>query len=736
MSRQQLLQGFHLGTIEINSSVSILSKDGKTTYFVGDDNYFSHSDEDANARRFVLAQLMVNRHVRPVEIERSALAIPHRTLMHWLRKLEDQDASVFFRNPVRFRCAVMTPEKITECARLMAHGLSVSAVARETGINESTLRKAVKAGRMPLLEKLGEAYRDSATDKSSRSQADAQAASGMGVACTRADERVAAAVGVIHGAATRFESCRDVLHGGLLVGLPALCANGLLSGLDKHLRLPKGFYSAMHVLTLLGFMALGRIRRPEALRGVPPAERGKVLGLDRCPEVKTLRRKVATMAEEGDVVAWMHECSRTWMEDDPEEAGYLYLDGHVRVYNGSKANLPHRYVSRQRLCLRGTTDYWINDALGRPFFVVSKPISGGLGEALLEDILPALLNEVPGQPTEAELKANPLLHRFAIIFDREGSTPFLFTKLWEKRIGAITYLKNVKDVWPEVEFIQTQVDKPSGGSTAMLIASRTTKFGANKTSLPVLEVRRLLPSGHQTAIITTLRTLAPEVIAGRMFARWCQENFFGYMMQHYDLDGLVQYGIDSLPGTLKVVNPARKKLDKDLAEKRREITRQRIQLASVSMENDADSITEKGEHLQSLQLMEAEYKATRLLRRETKKKIQISDLPEEQRPTGLKPNAKMLTDTAKMIAYRAETALVSLLFPLLGKEADARALVREILVSSADLEPDSAANTLTVRLHRMTCATHDAAVASLFIQLNDLGFHHPQTGMRMRYELV
>ena len=736
MSRQQLLQGFHPGTIEINSTVSILSKGGKTIYFVAGDNYFSHLDGDENASRFVLAQLMANRHVRPVEIERSSLAIPHRTLMHWLRKIEEQDASVFFRDPVRFRGAVMTSEKLAECARLMARGLSVSATAREAGINESTLRKAVKAGRVPQLEQLADAHRDSATDKSSRSREDARAASGMGVACTRADERVAAAVGVIHGAATRFESCRDVLHGGLLVGLPALCANGLLSGLGKHLRLPRGFYGAMHVLTLLGFMALGRIRRPEALRSVPPGELGKVLGLDRCPEVKTLRRKVAMMAEQGDMSAWMHECSRSWMEDDPQEAGYLYLDGHVRVYNGSKANLPHRYVSRQRLCLRGTTDYWLNDALGRPFFVVSKPVSGGLGDVLLEDILPVLLVEVPGQPAEAELEANPLLHRFAVVFDREGSTPFLFAKLWEKRIGAITYRKNVNDDWPEAEFVETQVDKPGGGRTAMLIASRTTKFGADKISIPVLEVRRLLPSGHQTAIVTTLRTLPPEVVAGRMFARWCQENFFGYMMQHYDLDGLVQYGIYSLPGTLEVVNPARKKLDKDLAERRRLITRQRAKLASVPMENDAQAITEKSEHLQSLQTMEAEYKAMRLLRRETKKKIKISALPEEQRPTGLNPDAKMLADTVKMIAYRAETALVSLLFPRLGKEADARAVVREILVSSADLEPDPAANTLIVRLHRMACATHDAAVASLFTQLNELGFHHPQTGMRVRYELV
>ena len=33
------------------------------------------------------------------------------------------------------------------------------------------------------------------------------------------------------------------------------------------------------------------------------------------------------------------------MEAGPEEAGYLYVDGHVRVYNGELATLPQRFVS-------------------------------------------------------------------------------------------------------------------------------------------------------------------------------------------------------------------------------------------------------------------------------------------------------------------------------------------------------------------------------------------------------
>ena len=73
-------------------------------------------------------------------------------------------------------------------------------------------------------------------------------------------------------ASTRIKRVCDVPMDGLLAGLPALCANGLLSGLDKHLCLPKGFYSALHILLTLAFMALGRIRRPEGLRHIAPGE--------------------------------------------------------------------------------------------------------------------------------------------------------------------------------------------------------------------------------------------------------------------------------------------------------------------------------------------------------------------------------------------------------------------------------------------------------------------------------
>jgi hypothetical protein len=346
------------------------------------------------------------------------------------------------------------------------------------------------------------------------------------------------------------------------------------------------------------------------------------------------------------------------------------------------------------------------------------------------------LASVPSQPSEAELAADPLRHRFVVIFDREGSSHRLLSKLWDRRIGAITYRKAVKDLWPENEFSEIEVPVPGGGATRMKLASRQTVLSTGDASIPVLEIRRLTPTGHQTAIITTARGLNSPVVAGRMFSRWCQENFFGYMMQHYDIDGLVQYGSEEIPGTGEVINPVWRTLEKAVKDNSRRIRKLYAELGAATLQNDGGDIQSRAERLQDIQRLEADTADLRIQRRNTPRKVTIASLPENERPQQLAPLGKMLTDTIKMIAYRAETALVGLLRPHLAKEEEARALVRELFVSSADLEPNEQENTLTIRIHRMACPAHDKAMSALLADLTQAAFCHPETGMRLIYDLA
>ncbi len=416
----------------------------------------------------------------------------------------------------------------------------------------------------------------------------------------------------------------------------------------------------------------------------------------------------------------------------------LMANGHVRPRDVacSALGIPRRTLANwtSQLAERGPGSFFEARATrGRTVITAEKAAECG---RLLDEIVPELLESVPGQPSEAELANDPLLHRFAVIFDREGSSHSLISKLWEKRIGAVTYRKAVKDVWPESEFSKVEVPVPGGGATDMKLASRQTELKAGKASIPVLEVRRLSKTGHQTAIATTAQRLQSPVIAGRMFSRWCQENFFGYMMEHFDIDGLVQYGAEEIPGATQVVNPAWRSLDKSVRVNLGRIRKLQAELGSQMLRNEGRNIQISAELLDDIQTLESETEQLRRERRQTARKVKIESLPLDQRPSQLRPLGKMLADTVKMIAYRAETALVGLLRPHLSKEEEARALIRELFVSSADLEPDEKENTLTVRIHRMACPAHDKAVGALLDDLTAEAFLHPETGMRMIYKLA
>jgi len=151
---------------------------------------------------------------------------------------------------------------------------------------------------------------------------------------------------------------------------------------------------------------------------------------------------------------------------------------------------------------------------------------------------------------------------------------------------------------------------------------------------------------------------------------------------------------------------------------------------------DEAAMQKHAETLETTQTVQADLDALKIQRKGTVRKVSLESLPPEERSTQLLPLNKKLTDTVKMIAYRAETALVTILRRHLAKEDEARALIRELFVSSAELLPDESTKTLTVKIHRMASAVHDHAIAALLEELNQLNFCHPETGWRFIYTLV
>ena len=314
------------------------------------------------------------------------------------------------------------------------------------------------------------------------------------------EARTAASLGALSAVAPDFQPALDVPNGGVLCALPALLAVGLLDSAKRFFTLPKGYYGLDTLFLLLAFMALARLNTLESLRYCAPGEWGKLLGLDRAPEVRTLRQKVGLLANRGEPVQWGAELCRQWMAAAPEQAGVLYVDGHVRVYHGQQTQLPRHYVARQKLCLRATVDYWVNAMDGQPFFAVNVAVDPGLIQALERDILPRLLRDVPGQPDAQALADDPLRHRFTLVFDREGYSPDLMRRMKDKRVACLGYHKYPGADWPEDEFQTRQVRLANGPVADMRLAERGTRLS---NGLWVREFRKLTERGHQTAILAT-----------------------------------------------------------------------------------------------------------------------------------------------------------------------------------------------------------------------------------------
>lgn len=537
----------------------------------------------------------------------------------------------------------------------------------------------------------------------------------------------------------QFQSCVDIPNAGVLLALPALLANGLLRHTDKLFQLSKGFYGLYTIFLLLAFTLLSRIKSVESLRYCAPGEWGKLLGLDRIPEVKTIREKIANLAQNGKTKEWSAALCQDWMNENPEQAAVMYIDGHVRVYHGEKALLPKHYVTRQKLCLHATCDYWVNAMNGNPFFLVAKDVDPGLLNVLEHEIVPRLENEIPSQPSQEQLSADPLLHRFILVFDREGYSPDFILKMRNKRIACLTYNKHPKEDWGKEEFFPLKVKLISGEIVDMHLAERGIFLGGK---IWVRELRRLMDSGHQTAIISTAYRLNLETQAMGMFARWSQENFFKYMRQNFNLDRLVEHGVEEIVEETKVVNPKHRRLDGEVRSKVGILNRKMIRFGSITIEGEIESEKvekyqkEKSALQEEIVIAQAEIEILKSERKEIPKHVQLSELPEEERFQRLSSKSKDLLDTIKMIAYRAETAMVNILRESMSREDDARSFIRCLYQTEGDIIPDEEKSILRVRLHRMASRSADETAKQLCAVLNESETIFPGTKLRIVYEMV
>lgn len=536
-------------------------------------------------------------------------------------------------------------------------------------------------------------------------------------------------------AQVKFEESQGLCGAGILFLLPALLAHGLLKTKEVYHLPSSHYYGLESVVLTLAFMALARIKNPEQLKQCKPGGIGRVPGPDRVPEVKCFREKLKLLTAQCQAVNLNNLLIEDWYSGTQQDnADFLYIDGHVRICYGTKANLPAKFISRQKLCLSATTEFWVNDAVGMPVMMVMGELTEKLQEAIEKLIIPQLAEA--GLITMDITENTPIQTTF--IFDREAYEPAFFNRLWiTYKIAVITCRKNAKDKWPEECFKPFTIPVFDQFVTMYLYEQETTLGGYH-----FREIRKRGESEHQTSIITTHPSLEMAQIAIRMFARWCQENFFRYLILDYDFDKMIFYGVETIDPERKVVNPEYRKLNHQLKK-----LREKIQRAEAKFFPLADKLINAPlDHVPSITMKQMEYKSAlddyyekekilKSKRSELPPKIKPCQMPEQIRYNKLKTESKVLMNVIKMICYRAESSAASWITPCLGKAQDEKRMaVKQIIAANADLVPDYKNETLTITLHSLSANRFNQAAAELANLLNETETRFPGTNLKMIFK--
>lgn len=510
---------------------------------------------------------------------------------------------------------------------------------------------------------------------------------------------------------------------GLLLTLPALRETGLLEAARKvYPRMDAGVYGLRATLMVLVELALLRHPRPEALKEADPAVLGDVLGLLRSPEVKTLRRKLAELAEFGLAHELLRELATAWLAERGDYLEVAYVDGHVRVYHGEET-LPKAHVTQRNQSMKATTDYWVNDAMGSPLFVTTAQANEGMTK-----VLPALVDEI------TKLKGGM---PGTVVFDRGGWCQELFEGLRTKGWHFLTYRKGKREEQELAGFREEQADL-DGRVVTYTLSERQVTVG----KLAVREIAELRDDGGQTLIVTSHQSPSAVRLAYRMFERWRQENYFKYMRANFALDALVEYAVVADDPARLVPNPAYKKLSYELTAARSEEQKLASAFGQAAASNEESRRpTMRGFKIangaagKALRAAQARVQDIRARRSEVRPRIAVGEVVGEAHVLRLAPERKLLTDIVRTAAYRTETVLLGLLRPHFARaEDEGRAFLRTAVQLRGDIEVQG--DDVTVRLDSMSAPRYTAALRALCDELNAQAPTFPETTYRLRYEVA
>ena len=493
---------------------------------------------------------------------------------------------------------------------------------------------------------------------------------------------------------------------GLALYFPAIKALGLVEAARQVFSLPRSIIFGVRAVTLsLLFMTLLGKPTVESAKHLRRAEFGALVGTDRAPCVKTLRRKLEAMVAQMDATELGMHLARRWVEAGIVATRYLYGDGHMKSYSG-KRQVQEFYSTKRRLAIPGVHTYFVGDKDGRPLLCVNEQLSANLANAM-PDIVTAI-RQVLGK------------RKFTVVFDRGGFDYKLFMWLDSHHIGFISYQRGEPGL-ADGAFSHRETRFEGRRIRFDMAEDKTWVNGRGPWRRIVLRAK----DGHQAPIITNLALGAPH-LACLMLARWRQENLFKYMEAHYGLDQLISYGIDPADPEALIPNPEITRLERQISDLRRQAAKLKASLGDAVLEKD------RGRSIRGLKT--AQRGAVGRLKATSKalpRKVTIAESGIGR--VVLRGEHKAIVDRIKITAYNAEEWLLDRLERHYPNPNDVRDLLRTFAELSGDIRTTGTG--VTVTLDPPDTPIHRRALAGLVADLNTSGSTYPGTDIPVAYRV-
>ena len=323
MTAQLPLMLVPAGAVQIGEIAALVEDENGGRVFVRGDLVFAWNAGDEFGRRLAAVQLVAIKGARAVRVA-EGFGVNTETLRRWDHAAASDGIAALVpgrRGPKG--PSVLSPAVVADIRARRRDGASLRAIATAVGVSEATVRRALSAAKpapepdettsTDIDDDGSEDIDDVDLDGNTDPAGDDEESAGEDLPvlpppADRGAERAAARWGKLPHADPEFTPAARVPLAGLLLAIPALQTTGLLSCATTVFGcLPNGFYGLDTMLLEGVLRALAGEPRAEGATRVDPHALGRVLGLDRGPEVKTIRRKITILAATGraeELLAW------------------------------------------------------------------------------------------------------------------------------------------------------------------------------------------------------------------------------------------------------------------------------------------------------------------------------------------------------------------------------------------------------------------------------------------------